>query len=96
MKVLAVSPEYQGKGCASTLLEAGIGEVDVVGAKSFLEATPQAHSLYLKYGWRDLDFIVSDLAKYDCGAQHEQITTGELYSRNMFSPSNHIAKIKTY
>ncbi len=57
------------------LLEAALEQVDAAGAKSVLEATPQAHTLYSKFGWRDVDTIVSDLANYDCRAQHKQVTT---------------------
>jgi len=75
LKVLAVHPDYQGRGCASTLLRAGLERVDAVGAKSFLEATPQARPLYSKFGWRDIDVIFSDLEQYGCDIQRKQVTS---------------------
>ena len=77
MRAIATLPEYQGRGCASMLLQSGLGKVDAENAKAWLEATPQGQSLYAKYGWRVVDEIVFDLEKYGCGEWVQRITVME-------------------
>ncbi|KAL2055700.1 hypothetical protein ABVK25_003944 [Lepraria finkii] len=61
LRATATLPEYQGRGCASALLKAGLEKVDAEGRKVFLEATPQGHPLYIKFGWIDVDKMAFDL-----------------------------------
>lgn len=61
LKMLAVSPKYQGEGCASMLLQTGLATVDDAGAKVWLEATPLAKPIYERYAWREVEAIESEV-----------------------------------
>ena len=74
LRSIGTLPEYQGKGCASRLLQSGLVKIDVEGAKTWLEATPLGESLYAKFGWVNVDEIVFDLEKYDCGKWVQRTT----------------------
>lgn len=77
LRAIATLPEYQGKGCASMLLQSGLEKIDAKGAKTWLEATPQGQSVYAKFGWRVIDEIVFDLEKYGCGEWVQRIAVME-------------------
>ncbi|PTU22680.1 hypothetical protein P175DRAFT_0555346 [Aspergillus ochraceoroseus IBT 24754] len=53
-----------GRGCVSVILNWGIQQADASGAKIFLESSPQAHRLYTKYGWRDIDQSMINLGHF--------------------------------
>lgn len=59
-QMLATHPEYQGQGAGRLLLQYGIDAAAEVSrcsgtpARIFLEATPEAYSLYKRFGWEDL------------------------------------------
>ncbi|KAF6237437.1 hypothetical protein HO173_004327 [Letharia columbiana] len=74
LRAIATLPEYQGKGCASKLLQSGLKKIDAEGAKTWLEATPQGQSLYAKFGWKVVDEIIFDLEKYGCGEWVQRTT----------------------
>ena len=74
LRSIGTLPEYQGKGCASRLLQSGLAKIDVEGAKTWLEATPLGEPLYTKFGWVTIDEIVFDLEKYDCGKRVQKTT----------------------
>lgn len=74
LRAIATLPEYQGKGCASKLLQSGLEKIDAEGAKSWLEATPQGQPLYAKFDWKVVDEIVLDLEKYGYGEWVQRIT----------------------
>ena len=77
LRAIATLPEYQGKGCASMLLQTGLEKIDAERAKSWLEATPQGQPLYAKFGWKVVDEIVFDLEKYGCGEWVQRTTVME-------------------
>lgn len=77
LRAIATLPEYQGKGCASMLLQSGLEKIDAEGAKTWLEATPQGQPVYAKFGWKAVDEIVVDLEKYGCGKWVQRITVME-------------------
>lgn len=77
LRAIATLPEYQGKGCASMLLQAGLKKVDAESAKAWLEATPQGQTLYAKFGWKVVDEIVFDLENYGCGEWVQRTTVME-------------------
>ena len=63
--VIATLPEYRGQGIASALIGHGINEAVSEGLKSFwLDASDDGHSVYEKYGFRDVESIEKDIAKY--------------------------------
>lgn len=64
LRAIATLPEYQGKGCGSLLLKTGLETIDIEGANTFLEATPQGRPLYEDFGWKFVDEMVFDLGKY--------------------------------
>jgi GNAT superfamily N-acetyltransferase len=59
-----VSPEYQGKGVGSLLMEWGLKKADDLGAKLWLTSTPQALSIYERFGWKTVERYDIDLGNY--------------------------------
>jgi GNAT superfamily N-acetyltransferase len=55
LEYLAISPEQQGKGIGSQLLQWGIQKADALNARIYLEASVEGYPLYKKYGWRLLE-----------------------------------------
>ncbi len=74
LRAIATLPEYQGKGCASMLLQSMLGKIDAEGAKAWLEATPQGQTVYAKFGWKVVDEMIFDLGKYGCGEWVQRTT----------------------
>ena len=62
--MIAVTPEYHGRGIGATLIEAGLKVVDDASAKAYIEASPMGLSLYLRHGWKKVDEIVIDLRDF--------------------------------
>ncbi|KAH9901901.1 hypothetical protein F4778DRAFT_781784 [Xylariomycetidae sp. FL2044] len=64
LELLAVDPEYQGKGAGTALVEWGTGAADRQGIKSIVEATPAGRRVYEKCGLRaeieEMQFDVGD------------------------------------
>ncbi|KAK0509042.1 hypothetical protein JMJ35_008413 [Cladonia borealis] len=73
LRALATLPQYQGKGCGSALLQWSLEKVDADGRRVFLEATPQGHSLYAKFGWKDVDEMVFDLNAFGFNGHVQKI-----------------------
>lgn len=64
MHILAVLPEYQGKGLGGRLLRPGLEEADKAGAQTYIEASPAGLPVYLKYGWQSVDELAIDMRPY--------------------------------
>ncbi|OGM42793.1 GNAT family acetyltransferase [Aspergillus bombycis] len=64
LDILAISPEHQGKGIGSKLLQWGTQHADARNARIYLEATIEGYPLYRKYGWHEMERIVIDYAEY--------------------------------
>ena len=65
LSVLAVNPEYQGREIGSALLQAGLCDAREQGLTEFwLESSAEGYRLYQKFGFKDVDSIEIDLAKY--------------------------------
>ena len=73
LRALATLPQYQGTGCGSALLQWGLEKVDADRKRVFLEATPQGHSLYAKFGWKDVDEMVFDLKDFGFNGHVQKI-----------------------
>lgn len=65
MNILAVRPEYQGKGLGGMLLEDGLALADRDRARTYIEASAKGLGLYLKYGWKEIDQITIDTRPYE-------------------------------
>jgi len=50
-----VLPAYRGRGLATWLVETVVGHPDLQVQRSFLLATRDAHGLYAKFGWQDVE-----------------------------------------
>ena len=59
-----VHPDYQGRGIAKLLLEAGLEVADKAHAKVWLSSTPKAVGMYEKNGWEIKERYATDLRKY--------------------------------
>ena len=73
LRALCTLPRYQGKGCGSALLRWGLEKIAADGRRVFLEATPQGHSLYAKFGWKDVDEMVFDLNAFGFNGHVQKI-----------------------
>ena len=64
LRMMLTHPEYQGRGLASIMLRHILERIDREGRRCYLESTPAVYPLYLKFGWRVVDEIKTNLAKY--------------------------------
>jgi GNAT superfamily N-acetyltransferase len=64
VNILAVLPEYQGKGLGGLLLKHGLVLADRDGARTYIEASKKGFPLYKKYGWKEFDEVVVDTRPY--------------------------------
>ncbi|OQE31657.1 hypothetical protein PENSTE_c001G03426 [Penicillium steckii] len=64
LDLLAILPEYQGRGLASKFLQWGCSRADQFGVRLYLEATGAGYPVYFKYGWRLLEEVNLDLSQY--------------------------------
>ena len=46
------------------LIRAGLEDADRLGAKAYVEASPDGLPLYLKFGWRIVDEMVLELERF--------------------------------
>ncbi|UKZ74460.1 hypothetical protein TrVFT333_002129 [Trichoderma virens FT-333] len=52
LELLAVKPQYQGKGAASLMLRYGVNKADEDKVECFLDASPAGQPIYERYGFR--------------------------------------------
>ncbi|OTA04477.1 acetyltransferase, GNAT family [Trichoderma parareesei] len=52
LELLAVKPQYQGKGAASLMLRYGVDKADEDKVECFLDASPKGQPIYERYGFR--------------------------------------------
>ena len=52
-------PDYQRKGLGRMLLEHFLKDADRDNAKSYLQATAKGEGLYLQYGWKYIEDMVT-------------------------------------
>lgn len=62
--LLAVHPDYQGKGLGSRLLKHGLDLADAEGRVVYIEATAAGYPVYAKLGFEEIDAIRVDLSKW--------------------------------
>jgi GNAT superfamily N-acetyltransferase len=59
LHVLCVLLEYQRKGLGKILLEHLLADPDIDHAKVSLQATEFGYGLYLHYGWKDIEDMIT-------------------------------------
>ncbi|KAJ5739083.1 hypothetical protein N7533_011867 [Penicillium manginii] len=64
LDLLAILPEYQGRGLSSKLLRWGCDQADQFGVRVYLEATGDGYPVYIKYGWKPLEEVSLDWSLY--------------------------------
>lgn len=64
LRVLFTHPGYQSRGLTSMMLRRMLERIDAERRRCYLEATPAGYPLYLKFGWKVVDEVRTDLAKY--------------------------------
>ncbi|KAJ5974624.1 hypothetical protein N7481_011834 [Penicillium waksmanii] len=64
LDLLAILPEYQGRGLSSKLLRWGCDQADQFGVRVYLEATGDGYPVYIKYGWKPLEEMALDRTLY--------------------------------
>lgn len=62
--MLHTDPTFQGRGAGGMLVEWGTKKADELGLPAYLEASPEGHRVYLRYGFRDLDILKFDMAQF--------------------------------
>lgn len=53
LEIIAVAPAFQGKGAGSQMLQWGASRADESLHEAYLEASPDAVSVYEKFGFRE-------------------------------------------
>lgn len=53
LEIIAVDPAVQGKGAGSLMLNWGVSRADEASHEAYLEASPDAVSVYEKFGFRE-------------------------------------------
>jgi GNAT superfamily N-acetyltransferase len=69
LDLLATLPAYQGRGFGSKMLRWGTSKADAAGRRLYLEATGEGMPVYLKAGFRPVDEIFLDRAKFGAEGQ---------------------------
>lgn len=67
---LQTLPKHQGRGAASMMLQVLIGTARVMNLPVYLESSEPAHGLYLKYGFQDLEELLTDLSPWGLTQPH--------------------------
>ncbi|RMX77828.1 hypothetical protein D0869_09574 [Hortaea werneckii] len=75
LEIIATHPQYQGRGAGSMMINWGLERADQDNVEAYLEASPEAVSLYEKLGFENV-------ASTDTWIQNERVK-GEWY-RNLF------------
>ncbi|RMZ01596.1 hypothetical protein D0862_06313 [Hortaea werneckii] len=75
LEIIATHPQHQGRGAGSMMIIWGLGRADRDNVEAYLEASPEAVSLYEKLGFENV-------ASTDTWIQNERVK-GEWY-RNLF------------
>lgn len=65
LETLTIDPSAQGLGIGSKMLDRGLEDAKNLGlTEAWLEASDAGYPLYRKYGWRDVEVMTIDFAKY--------------------------------
>ncbi|KAF4211423.1 hypothetical protein CNMCM5878_002633 [Aspergillus fumigatiaffinis] len=64
LQVLAVHPDYQGRGIGTQLLMVGVEEARRLGLPAWLEASEAGYSVYRRCGFVDAERMELDFGKY--------------------------------
>lgn len=67
VSAFAVEPRSQGKGIGSQLLKTCLDIADRASLPTWLISFPGSHSLYLRFGFKDVDHRDTDLGAWDKG-----------------------------
>ncbi|KAI0175588.1 acyl-CoA N-acyltransferase [Hypoxylon sp. FL1284] len=70
LALLHTEPKYQGRGAGGMLVEWGIQEARKHNMIAYLESSESGHSLYKKYGFRDVECQSIDLSKWGATEKH--------------------------
>ncbi|KAI7972676.1 hypothetical protein EIK77_009139 [Talaromyces pinophilus] len=65
LETLTIDPSAQGLGIGSKMLDRGLEDAKNLGlTEAWLEASDAGYPLYKKYGWKDVEVMTVDFAKY--------------------------------
>lgn len=67
VSAFAVEPRCQGKGTGSQLLKHCLDIADQTRLQTWLISFPGSHGLYLRFGFKDVDYRDTDLGAWDKG-----------------------------
>ncbi|PKX90130.1 uncharacterized protein P174DRAFT_377732, partial [Aspergillus novofumigatus IBT 16806] len=71
LQLLAVHPDYQGRGIGTRLLMVGVEEARRLGLPAWLEASEAGYSVYRRCGFYDAERMELDFGKYGLsGMEH--------------------------
>ncbi|KAF6819062.1 hypothetical protein CMUS01_11781 [Colletotrichum musicola] len=72
LEYLAVHPDHQRKGVASTLVERGLEQADAVGMKVWVMSTAAAQPLYEKLGFELFRTVETDVTRFGISEPHRK------------------------
>lgn len=67
---LYTDPKHQGRGAAGVLIQRFIEDAKAKGLPAYLDSSEGAHKLYLKYEFRDVEELLTDLSKWGLEEPH--------------------------
>ena len=70
LKLLHTDPKHQGRGAGGMLVRWGVEEARRRGVPAYLESSEAGHSLYRKYGFRDLELQSLDFSRWGATQKH--------------------------
>ncbi|KAK3679922.1 hypothetical protein LTR78_000299 [Recurvomyces mirabilis] len=76
LEMVATDPKFQGKGAGSQMMRWGLERADNENLEAYLEASPDAVTLYERFGFREA-------GRTDTWIENERVKPGTLY-RNLF------------
>ncbi|KAK5624487.1 hypothetical protein RRF57_000203 [Xylaria bambusicola] len=70
LRLLHVDPKHQRRGAGAMLVNWGVEEAKKLGLPAFLESSPAGHSLYQRFGFRDIDINLIDFTRFGKATNH--------------------------
>jgi N-acetylglutamate synthase-like GNAT family acetyltransferase len=67
---MQTDPKYKGRGAGSMLTKACLDEAREMDMRVFLESSEEAHNLYVKMGFNDVEEHSLDMSKWGLQSTH--------------------------
>ncbi|KAH9888267.1 acyl-CoA N-acyltransferase [Xylariomycetidae sp. FL2044] len=70
LSLLHTDPKQQGRGAGRMLVDRCVEDAKKLGLPACLESSLAAHPLYLKCGFRDVEYVATDLSEWGATEMH--------------------------